>query len=125
MAEFGVSVKFFIYIIQLVVFFVGARLIISNQMSIGGLVEFLLYVQIFQQPINRISGFIMQYNQAMAGFERFLEVVDTPAQSNAGDKIDDLAISGRIRFENVTFGYGDVEEDIVLNSINIHKIFVA
>lgn len=120
MAEFGVSVKFFIYIIQLVVFFVGARLIISNQMSIGGLVEFLLYVQLFQQPINRISGFIMQYNQAMAGFERFLEVVDTPAQSNAGDKIDDLAISGRIHFENVTFGYGDVEEDIVLNSINIH-----
>lgn len=47
-------------------------------------------------------------------------MVDTPAQSNAGDKIDDLAISGRIRFENVTFGYGDVEEDIVLNSINIH-----
>jgi len=70
-------------------------------------VEFLLYVQLFQQPITRISSFIMQYNQAMAGFERFLGVMDIDSQKDVRDALNLSQVKGKIEFRDVSFQYGD------------------
>ncbi|MGB7594074.1 MAG: ABC transporter ATP-binding protein [Erysipelotrichaceae bacterium] len=118
MAEFGVTVKGFISLIQLVVFLLGGYLVFKGQLSIGGLVEFILYVQLFQQPINRISGFIMQYNAAMAGFERFLGVLDEKPQGDRADAIDIPTIEGEVKFKDVSFEYGDRNGQHVLSHIS-------
>lgn len=118
MAEFGVSVKGFISLIQLTVFLLGGYLVFQGQLSIGGLVEFILYVQLFQQPINRISGFIMQYNAAMAGFERFLGILEVPPQADRMNAVDIPKIEGEVRFEDVSFEYGDRNGQHVLSHIS-------
>ena len=120
MAEFGMTVKGFILLIQLTVFLLGGYLVFNGEMAIGGLVEFILYVQLFQQPINRISGFIMQYNAAMAGFERFLGVLGIKPQEDrpgAGDLHD---INGEVTFDDVSFEYGDRNGSHVLSHISFN-----
>ncbi|TFG81977.1 MAG: ABC transporter ATP-binding protein [Erysipelotrichales bacterium] len=120
MAEFGVTVKGFISLIQLTVFLLGGYLVFQGQLTIGGLVEFILYVQLFQQPINRISGFIMQYNAAMAGFERFLGVLDIAPQTDRPNAVEIPKISGSVRFEDVSFEYGDRNGQHVLSHISFN-----
>jgi ATP-binding cassette subfamily B protein len=118
MAEFGVTVKGFISLIQLAVFLLGGYLVLQGNLTIGGLVEFILYVQLFQQPINRISGFIMQYNAAMSGFERFQGVLDVQPQEDRADAVDLKKIEGRVCFEDVSFEYGDRNGQHVLSHIS-------
>jgi ATP-binding cassette, subfamily B, bacterial len=118
MAEFGVTVKSFILLIQLVVFLLGGYLVFQGQLSIGGLVEFILYVQLFQQPINRISEFIMQYNAAMAGFERFQGVLEEQPQADRPNAVDIDRIDGEVCFNDVSFEYGDRNGQHVLSHIS-------
>jgi len=120
MAEFGMTVKGFINLIQLTVFMLGGYLVFQGSLSIGGLVEFLLYVQLFQQPINRISGFIMQYNAAMAGFERFQGILAEQPQSDRPGAITLDALRGEITFDDVSFEYGDRNGSHVLNHVSFN-----
>lgn len=120
MAEFGMTVKGFINLIQLTVFMLGGYLVFQGSLSIGGLVEFLLYVQLFQQPINRISGFIMQYNAAMAGFERFQGILAEQPQSDRPGAITLDAPRGEITFDDVSFEYGDRNGSHVLSHVSFN-----
>ncbi len=120
MAEFGMTVKGFINLIQLTVFMLGGYLVFQGSLSIGGLVEFLLYVQLFQQPINRISGFIMQYNAAMAGFERFQGILAEEPQSDRPGAITLDAPRGEITFDDVSFEYGDRNGSHVLSHVSFN-----
>jgi len=120
MAQFGVTVKGFILLITLVVFVYGGYLVMIDQMTIGQLVEFILYVGVFQQPINRFSELIMMYNQAMAGFERFLEVMNIEAQKDTIGAKDLKKVIGDIAFEDVSFEYGDRQGKHVLNHISFN-----
>ncbi len=118
MAKFGVTVKGFILLITLVVFVYGGFLVMNDQMTIGQLVEFILYVQVFQQPINRFSELIMMYNQAMAGFERFLEVMAIETQKDSVLATDIENVIGDIEFKDVSFEYGDRKGKHVLSHIS-------
>ncbi|NTW95130.1 MAG: ABC transporter ATP-binding protein [Erysipelotrichaceae bacterium] len=120
MAQFGVTVKGFILLITLVVFVYGGYLVMIDQMTIGQLVEFILYVGVFQQPINRFSELIMMYNQAMAGFERFLEVMNIEAQKDTEGAQDLQKVTGDIAFEDVSFEYGDRQGKHVLSHISFN-----
>lgn len=119
MAEFGVSVKFFVSLITLSVLCFGGYLVIQQEMSIGSLVEFILYVQLFQQPITKISALIMMYNQAMAGFERFVSVMEVPIQSDSDDSIEMIEPNAHIEFKEVSFQYGDAEHPHVFKQLNL------
>lgn len=119
MAEFGVSVKFFVSLITLSVMFFGGYLVIQGEMSIGSLVEFILYVQLFQQPITKISSLIMMYNQAMAGFERFVSVMEVAIQKDWDDSQEMTLKQAHIEFKDVSFQYGEAEHPHVLKSLNL------
>ncbi|MGL5977927.1 MAG: ABC transporter ATP-binding protein [Erysipelotrichaceae bacterium] len=116
MAEFTVSIKTFINFIQLLVFFFGGLYIIRGEMTIGELTAFMLYVQLFQQPVAKISNFIMQYNQAMAGFDRFCEIMDLEAQPSGQAHLPE-SIQGEIEFDDVTFQY-EVDSKPVLQNLS-------
>ncbi len=123
MAEFAVSVKFFVSLITVAVLFFGGYFVIEGQMSIGALIEFLLYVQLYQQPISKISALIMMYNQAITGFERFTEIIDMPIQSDH-DQAQNVEIKdAHLSFNDVSFQYNDVDGKHILRnlSFDIHK----
>jgi ATP-binding cassette subfamily B protein len=104
--------------ISLIVLMCGAWFTFRDRLSYGDLVAFLLYVNIFFKPIEKINAFLESYPKGMAGFARFLEILDTePDIADKPDAIEVKELKGWIRFHNVTFGYENHAK--VLKGINL------
>ncbi len=91
---------------QLVVMVAGTWFVLHGALSEGGFVGFLLLVGVFFRPVDKINAVIETYPKGIAGFRRYLalldtapDVVDRPEARPAG------TLRGDIRFERVGFGY--------------------
>ena len=117
MAEFHSGNTMIIDFLNVVVLVAGGLFTFYGQISEGDFVAFLLYVNVFLDPIRRLIGFIEQYQNAMSGFERFLEVMDTPTEAEAPDAVPLENVQGHIEFSDVSFTYGDDKK--VLDNISL------
>ena len=90
----------------LLVLVVGAWLSFRGSLTYGELVAFVLYVNVLLKHIEKISALLELYPKGMAGFRRFIELLDIePDVQDAEDAIDVPHLQGNIRFHNVSFGY--------------------
>ncbi|NEN86778.1 ABC transporter ATP-binding protein [Paenibacillus elgii] len=95
-------------LISLFVLICGAWFVVQGELSYGEFVGFLLLINIFFKPIEKINAFLESYPKGMAGFKRFIEIMDTePDVADAPDAVKVDRVRGDIRFEKVTFGYED------------------
>ena len=91
---------------QLVVMVAGSWFVLHGRLSEGGFVGFLLLIGVFFRPVDKINAVIETYPKGIAGFRRYLALLDT-----APDVVDRPgarpapALRGDIRFEGVAFGY--------------------
>lgn len=105
-------------LMTLIVLVFGAWLSFTGQLSYGELVGFVLYVNVLLKPIDKISALLELYPKGMAGFKRFLELIDTePEVEDAEDAIEVATLRGDIKFNNVSFSYD--EHKSVLEGINL------
>ncbi|MED5102500.1 multidrug ABC transporter ATP-binding protein [Niallia circulans] len=111
------SVYMLMRFFTLVVLVFGAWLTFNNQMKIGELVSFILFVNILQKPIDKISAILELYPKGMAGFKRFLELLDTePKIQDREDAIEVESLKGNIHLNDVSFSY---DKNPVLKNINL------
>jgi len=90
----------------LIVLVYGAWLSFSGDLTYGELVGFILYVNVLFKPIDKISAIMELYPKGMAGFKRFLELIDTtPDVLDQDDAIEMDTLQGNICFKNVNFHY--------------------
>ena len=97
-------------LLSLLVLTLGGVLIIFSenigiQMELIDLVTFMLYVSVFTQPINKMVGFMEQFENGISGFERFSVIMDAEEEKDKPDAIEAPALRGRITFDNVHFTY--------------------
>lgn len=93
-------------LMSLVMLFCGAAFVMFGDLSYGELVGFLLFVNIFMKPIEKINALMELYPKGMAGFKRFMELLSVePDVADAPDAIDVKGLQGNIAFRGVTFGY--------------------
>ncbi len=93
-------------LMTLIILVYGAWLSFSGNLSYGELVAFILYLNILFKPIDKISALLELYPKGMAGFKRFIELIDAePDIQNAPDAVDVPSLKGDISFSHVTFGY--------------------
>ena len=101
---------------QVFVLGVGAYFITQGDLSYGDLTEFLLYQSLLIMPM-RMLGFIVQmFARAGASGDRIFEILD--AESAVKEKPDAKPlenVTGRVRFEHVSFGYDSISP--VLNDV--------
>ncbi len=107
MAVFNSGTEFFIALFNVIVLLVGGILIV-NKAGFSSLtfITFMLYVSAFTSPLKRFASFFEQYMMGMAGFTRFLEILDTKSDivdREGAIEVDHL--DGRIEFSHVSFGY--------------------
>ncbi len=103
---------------QMVVMVAGTWFVLHGQLSEGGFISFLLLVGVFLRPVEKINGVLETYPKGIAGFRRYLELL--AVEPDIVDLPDAVAVGplrGDIRFEGVTFGYGDGR--IVLRGIDL------
>ncbi|WP_341347240.1 ABC transporter ATP-binding protein [Paenibacillus sp. FSL H3-0469] len=93
-------------LITVVVMVCGAWFFIQGQLEIGEFVAFILLANVFFRPIEKINAVIESYPKGIAGFKRYLEVIDTePDIADKPDAVEVDSLRGDISFSNVSFGY--------------------
>ncbi len=106
LSYFSGSINFFTNGTNLAVLACGGWMIARDMLDFGDFVAFLLYVNLFMKPILRLTVFTEMYQRGMAGFNRFSEMMQHEVEiTDAADAINSGKITGRITFDNVTFGY--------------------
>jgi ATP-binding cassette subfamily B protein len=104
--------------ISLIVLICGAYFAFTGKLTIGELVGFLLYVNIFLKPIDKINALMESYPRGMAGFKRYCELIDTEPDVNDDPKAVEVKhLRGDIEFRDVSFGYEDHAQ--VLRHVNL------
>jgi ATP-binding cassette subfamily B protein len=92
--------------VSLFVLLSGAWFIFRAELTTGEFVGFLLLANVLFRPIERINAVIETYPKGIAGFKRFLEVIDTePEVVDAPDAIPVERLTGAIRYRDVAFAY--------------------
>ena len=119
MGLFNAGVEATVGLMQVAVISVGGFLIMREQLSYIDLITFTLYVSTFTSPIRKLMQFMEIYTQGMSGFDRFVELMRTkPEIQDAPDAKILTDVRGDIRFEDVSFSYGDGTQ--VLDHVNLH-----
>lgn len=105
-------------IVQLFIMIAGAYFVLNHELSVGGFMGFLLLVNVFFRPVEKINAVLETYPKGIAGFKRYTELLDiSPDIADAPDAIAVPHLKGAIRFEGVSFGYDEKKQ--VLNNIDL------
>ena len=104
---------------QVVIIAVGGLLLMQGNITLVDLITFSLYVSTFVNPIRKLAQFSEYYMQGMAGFTRFLEIMNTePSITDKADAVELLSVEGEVEYKDVSFAYSN--EVPVLDNINLH-----
>ena len=118
MAIFNSGTEFFLAMFNVAVLACGGYLIYKKQLDTVTLITFTLYISTFTSPIKRLASFAEQYMIGMAGFTRFLEIMDTkPAIEDKPDALSLSNVQGDIAFSHVSFAYNEGQQ--VLRDVNL------
>ena len=99
---------FFQGMMYLVTLVFGGYLIAKGQMEVGDLAMYALYISIFISPIQILVELIEMMQKGLAGFRRFLDVMETePEIVDAPDARPLTDVKGRVCYEDVSFHYSD------------------
>lgn len=105
-------------LMTLVVLVVGAWFLVNDRLSYGELVSFVLFINVLIKPVDKISALLELYPKGMAGFRRFLDLIDQDPEIvdlPHAHKVNHL--QGNITFDNVHFSYD--QHQTVLSDINL------
>ncbi len=96
-----------------VVVILGGWMIAKGQMQAMDLATYALYISMFTAPILDILNFTETFQKAVAGFKRFVEVVETPSDIQDKPGAPDICVErGQIEYRDVHFSY-DGEKEIL------------
>jgi ATP-binding cassette subfamily B protein len=96
----------------------GGYLVFGNEVTIGTLFAFILYLSNFFDPVQQLSQLYNTFLAAVAALDKIMDVTDeTPEVLDRPDARDLGHIDGHVRFEGVRFAYGRGAE--VLHGIDL------
>ena len=100
-------VQFLSSVAAALVLIVGASRVDAGTLTVGALVAYLLYIDLFFAPVNQLSQVFDGYQQASVGLGRIRELLRTPTTTaEAADPVPVTgALRGEISFEGVGFAY--------------------
>lgn len=120
MAVYQSGLEFCMGVMSVLVIAFGGYLMMQGRMELIDLTTFFLYIGTFITPIRKLSAFVEQFMQGMAGFKRFVELMrvepeiqDAPDAAAVGD------VKGDILVDDVTFRY-EPEGEPVLDHVTLH-----
>lgn len=98
----------FTMLINICVIVVGGVLMSNNKLAVADFVAFLLYINVFTDPIKTLIDFTEQFQNGYSGFERFMEILNIePDIQDKEGAIELKDVKGDIEFNDVSFKYND------------------
>ncbi len=86
----------------------GGRQVVAGYMTVGGVVQFVIYLGLLSMPIRRLGMITAMLSRFISAGERVLEIFDT--ESLVQEKPGALTLGklkGAVSFDHVSFSYGD------------------
>ncbi len=120
MAKYHSSTAFVIDIFNVVVLVAGGIFLYNGQINFADYSAFVVSISLFITPINRLIGFMEQFQNGVTGFERFCEIMDIEVEKDSENAIELTAVKGKITFENVSYGYSEDAEVLKGLSLTIN-----
>ena len=118
---FGPAVDFCWGIGTMMLYLVGVKYMGAPRVSVGLLVAFGTYINMFWNPIMNLSNFYNQVITNLSAAERIFDILDTdPDICDRKDVLELPDIKGTVEFKNVSFTYdrGTPAETKVLSDVN-------
>lgn len=95
----------------------GGYFVVQGEVQAADIIIYVLYINMFLDPIKRLINFTEQFQKGMTGFIRMTEVIDTKPDVKDRKQAEEAgALTGHIEFSDVSFAYETDEP--VLTGIN-------
>jgi ATP-binding cassette subfamily B protein len=95
----------------------GAREVIHEQVTLGVLIAFIMYIGMFFRPIRTIADRFNTLQMGIVSADRILNLLDNQDITSREGKLNPKQIKGQVTFKDVWFAYK--EEDYVLKNISL------
>ena len=100
--------------------FLGAGLVIANQMTVGELVAFNMLAGQVSGPVLRLVQVWQDFHQVRLSVERLGDILNTPVEPNSTSaQADHAPLEGAIELDRVTFRYG-LDAQPVLRDVSLN-----
>ncbi len=87
--------------------------------TLGGVAQFVQYSRKFAGPINEFANILHEFQSAFSAAERVFRVLDEePEHIDKKDAKSLECVSGKVDFDNVTFGY--TPKKTILHGVSVH-----
>jgi len=103
-------------LMTVIVVIFGAISVVHGKIDLADLLTFLLYLVILTEPIQRLGNFNRLYQEGVAGFNRFMEILEVEPDIQDTLRAKELkAVQGNITFKDVSFKYREGYEHVLKN----------
>lgn len=103
----------------LLVLWVGAYLVLQQELTLGQLIAFRIIAGYVTQPILRLATLWQNFQQTALSLERLADIVDHPQEAEEDrSNIPMPLIQGRLKYENVSFRFKQ-HGPLQLNNVNL------
>lgn len=119
MGRYHSGINAFSSLIYLVLVVAAALFIGGGRINSLDLLTFLLYINVFLEPIRKLINFGEQFQNGLSGFDRFYEVISiAPDIVDSKKAVELTKVNGDIEFSDVSFRYNPNTAE-VLSHINL------
>ena len=120
MGIFFSGMSFFMDILYLVVLVAGGLFFYYGKIDVGEFAAYLLYINMFLNPVRKLVSFFEQFQNGMTGFKRFEDIMNESEEPENENAVDVEKLEGVIDFENVSFSYAKDSEKLVIDDLSMH-----
>ena len=94
----------------------GAGQLFEEEVTIGVLIAFIMYLQLFFRPIRAIADRFNTLQMGVVSSKRIFDLLDRDENINSNEKISNMDIKGKVEFKNLWFSYNP--NNYILRNIN-------
>ena len=94
----------------------GAGQLFEEEVTLGVLIAFIMYLQLFFRPIRAIADRFNTLQMGVVSSKRIFDLLDRDETINSNEKLSKMDIIGKVEFKNLWFSYNP--NDFILRDIN-------
>ncbi len=108
-------------VFNVVVLIAGGLFLYGGKINFADYSAFIVSINLFLGPVNTLIRFMEQFQNGVAGFERFVEIMETEPETDGEHAEDVSRLEGEIEFQNVSSSYAEGREVLHDVSLSIGK----
>ena len=112
--------QFCIYVCMLFASWIGAKLIVSNQMTTGELMSIITYIMQMLMSLMMLAMIFVMLTMSAASAKRIIEVLDEEPDIKNPDNPETEVLNGDIDFNDVSFSYAKNKDKYCLYDVDLH-----